>query len=121
LNLEFGVLVKFDQALTDGLSGGQYAYRKIDAAIPISYFMFRQEHDANNKWLLIITSGGCVIRADIEQDEDEQLWTGGDEIDFVALGACAGDSPIDTLSAKMYRTQKAAQVDWPDVQLWDWS
>jgi len=56
-----------------------------------------------------------------EQDEDEQVLTAVLNQDISAFGACAGDPPIDTISMQSFRTQAAAKLAFPDVQLWDFT
>lgn len=121
LPLEFGVIVKFDWVLSNILSSSTWAWRFIDTPGLITYMIQRNAHPLLNNWTIFIISGGCVLRVVHEQALDEQLWQGGTDLPFVALGACAGDPPIGTLSAQMYRTQAAALEDWPDMQTWDWS
>lgn len=120
MNLEGGVIVKFDRAFTDLLPGGNYVWGRTDATIPITYRLTRQANASLNQWLLLIISAGCIIRFIHIQDEDETLWTGDEDVGFTALGVCAGDPPIGTLSLASYRTQKEALVDFPDLQIWDW-
>jgi len=84
------------------------------------YTIQRQQAFTLNRWFLVITAGTCVVVATVDQEEDEQLWTGADDIPFNVFGDCGGVDPIGELSAASYRTQNAALVDFPDLQVWDW-
>lgn len=123
LALETGVILKYRADVSEFLPNWSWLWQKTDDAIPIVYSVFRNAHPLINTWILLLSSGGCILRAIVDQEHDEQLWQGAEDIPFTTLGTCSGEgnSPIGTLSAKMYRTQAAALVDWPDLEVWDWS
>lgn len=115
------MIIKFNLASTLLIPGGNYHWDRVDPALPAQYVIQRQQAGGSNKWFILISILGCTLLANVDQNEDETLWVGADDIDFDAFGVCAGDPPIDTLAVKMYRTQEAALVDFPDLQEWDWS
>jgi len=121
LNLEDGVIIKYDDALTMAQPGGNYVWFREDDALGISYNLVRQQAGPLNRFFVLIVANGCIVTSVIEQDEDEQLLTIAEDNDITAFGTCAGDPPIDTLSIQSFRTQAAALVVFPDVQQWDWS
>jgi len=113
-------MVKFDAELTALTARWITNWRRIDTDLGITYFVNRQALPSLNRWQVVISANGCTTNAFVAQEEDEQLWTGADDIPFTAIGTCAGDSPILTLNAESFKTQAAAVVEYPDVQLWEW-
>jgi hypothetical protein len=117
--LEGGVLLKYDTIFMRTAVPGRYTWRKRDDALPAIYTVERQMDGAFNRTFIAIAITGCFIVAIVPQELDETLWTGDTNIDFDVLGNCVADPPIDVLNVKMYRTQKAALADFPDLQTWD--
>ncbi len=115
------MILKFNAPFTQLIALGNYHWNRFDPILLATYTVQRQNAGISNGVLIVINIGGCIVLARPQQDEDEQLWTGEEDLDFDVFGACVGDPPIETLSVKSYRTQKAAVADFPDLQTWDFS
>jgi len=114
------VLVKYSEEATETAGLGSYVWQRIDAAIPITYSLFRFAKAIPNNWRVVIAQGACFAIATFSQDVDENL-VADITIDPVPIfGTCDVDPPIDTLRLQSYATIDDALLDYPDLQNWDW-
>ena len=121
LNLEDGVILKYDHEARPSFPRWLWLWSRTDAAIPITYLLARQANPNPNNWNILITQGACNVAAEIDQELDEQLWTGADDVPFVSFGCGVDDPPIETLNVRSYKTEADALADFPSLQVWDWA
>jgi len=119
--LEDGVLVKYDPAFRAPATRNVWRWFRFDDTVPITYTVRRFVTGPNDGWRVEIFTADCNVTANVLQAKDEQLWQGADDIPFTATGPGCFGTPIDVLNAASYGTIDAAQVDFPDLQDWDWA
>jgi hypothetical protein len=118
--LDEGVLIKFDPALTESSVMGLYAWRLVQTD-PVRFWqVFRDARTDTNRWIININLAGCVTNTILPQPPEEDLF---DDILIEVpafFGVCDDDQPILNLRAQMFPTMIAAQMSWPNLQIWDW-
>lgn len=120
LGLEDGVLLKWDEALSEPFPLGLYAWRRAGPGLNPLYQVIRDSRTANNRWIISVQVDGCTSFSLFPQANDEDLL---DDILIpvpVFFGTCDEPQPILNLRVQSYKTIDDALEDWPDVENWVW-
>jgi len=122
LNLEDGVIVKYDREKSFETTPPTTTYFRDDTDLVVEYRIVKTTLDSPSQWrVLVLVNGTCLVRFTVVQPQGEELLTEIDADPVLQVGVCDADPMIDEMKAQFYRTEDAALVDWPDAQIWVWN
>ena len=121
LQLETGVLIKYDPVFTAAQPIGLYTWSRLNTSPTELYRIQRDARPGFNLWRIAIAISGCLTAPSVTQPNDQDLLDDFSIETPSFVGTCDDPQPVSNLRAQSYRTVAAALLDYPDLQNWDWT